>query len=149
MKIEEEIKQTVFRSPHQKVGINLIFTYNWLINKHKDFFKPYGITNQQYNILRILKGQYPKSISGADIKERMLDKNSDVSRLIDRLLLKKLVIKSQCPSDKRAADVAIHENGLALLKEVDLKVNSLDSSLGSLTNEEATQLSALLDKSRT
>ena len=148
MKIEEEIKQTVFRNPHQKVGINLIFTYNWLINKHKDFFKPYGITNQQYNILRILKGQFPKSISGADIKERMLDKNSDVSRLIDRLLLKKLVIKSQCPSDKRAADVVIHENGLALLKEIDLKVNSLDSSLGSLTPEEATQLSALLDKSR-
>ena len=106
MKIEVEIKQTVFRNPHQKVGINLIFTYNWLINKHKDFFKPFGITNQQYNILRILKGQFPKSISGADIKERMLDKNSDVSRLIDRLLLKKLVIKSQCPSDKRAADVA-------------------------------------------
>ncbi|MBK5279126.1 MAG: MarR family transcriptional regulator [Bacteroidia bacterium] len=148
MKIEEEIKQTVFRNPHQKAGVNLILTYYWLINKHKDFFKPYGITNQQFNILRILKGQYPKSISGADIKERMLDKNSDVSRLIDRLLLKKLVTKSQCPSDRRAADVSINENGLNLLSEIDTKNDSLDNILGSLTAEEASQLSTLLDKSR-
>ena len=148
MKIEEEIKQNSFRNQHQKVGINLLFTYHWLINKHKDFFKPYGITNQQYNILRILKGQYPKSIFGADIKERMLDKNSDVSRLLDRLILKKLAVKSQCPSDKRAADVCICKKGLDLLKEIDDKINSLDNIMDSLTSEEAKTLSDLLDKSR-
>jgi len=148
MKIEEEIKQNSFRGPHQKASINLLFTYHWLINRHKDFFKPFGITLQQYNMLRILRGQHPKSISGADIKERMLDKNSDVSRLLDRLLTKKLVVKSQCPSDKRAADVLITDQGLDLLKQIDLHVDKLDNSLGALTEEEAAQLSVLLDKSR-
>jgi DNA-binding MarR family transcriptional regulator len=148
MKIEEEIKQNTFRNPHQKAGINLLFTYQWLINKQKDFFKPFGITTQQFNILRILKGQYPKNISGADIKARMLDRNSDVSRLLDRMVLKKLVVKSQCPSDKRAADVSISEKGLELLKEIDAKNDSLDNILNSLTTEEAMYLSNLLDKSR-
>ena len=148
MKLEEEIKQNSFRNPRQKASINLLFTYHWLINRHKDFFKPYGITNQQYNMLRILRGQHPKSISGADIKARMLDKNSDVSRLLDRLLAKKLVVKSQCPSDKRAADVVITDKGMELLKQIDLHVDSLDNVIGALTDEEAAQLSALLDKSR-
>lgn len=148
MKIEEEIKQNSFRNQHQKVGINLVFTYHWLINKYKDFFKPFGITNQQFNILRILRGQHPKNISGADIRERMLDKNSDVSRLLDRLILKKLAVKSQCPSDKRAADVCISKKGLDLLKEIDDKINSLDNIMDSLTSEEAKTLSDLLDKSR-
>ena len=148
MKIEDEIKQTSFRNPHQKAGINLLFTYHWLINQQKDFFKPYGITTQQFNMLRILRGQYPKSISGADIKARMLDKNSDVSRLLDRLLTKKLVAKSQSHTDKRAADVLITEKGLELLKEIDVKINSLDDILDALTAEEAAQLNTLLDKSR-
>ena len=148
MKIEEEIKQSSFRNSHQKASINLLFTYHWLINRHKDFFKPFGITNQQFNILRILRGQHPKSISGADIRERMLDKNSDVSRLLDRLLTKRLVAKSQCPSDKRAADVQITDKGLELLKQIDFKVDSLDNILDALSADEASQLSLLLDKSR-
>src|SRR5579859_746274 len=102
MKIEEEIKQSKFKSPFQKVAINLQFTANWLISNNNNFFKGFGITMQQFNILRILRGQHEKSISAAEIKERMLDRNSDVSRLLDRLIDKKLVTKSQCPSDKRA-----------------------------------------------
>lgn len=148
MKIEDEIKQSSFRSPLQKAGINLLFTYHWMINQQKDFFKPYGITTQQFNMLRILRGQYPKSISGADIKSRMLDKNSDVSRLLDRLLFKKLVAKSQSNTDKRAADVLITEKGLELLKHIDTSINSLDNILDGLTADEAIQLSMLLDKSR-
>jgi DNA-binding MarR family transcriptional regulator len=148
MNIEDEIKQSSFRSPLQKAGINLLFTYHWMINQQKDFFKPYGITTQQFNMLRILRGQYPKSISGADIKSRMLDKNSDVSRLLDRLLFKKLVAKSQSNTDKRAADVLITEKGLELLRQIDTSINSLDNILDGLTAEEAIQLSMLLDKSR-
>jgi DNA-binding MarR family transcriptional regulator len=148
MKIEDEIKQSSFRSPHQKAGINLLFTYHWMLNQQKDFFKPYGITTQQFNMLRILRGQYPKSISGADIKSRMLDKNSDVSRLLDRLLSKKLVAKNQSSTDKRAADVLITEKGLELLKQIDVGINSLDNILDGLTADEAIQLSGLLDKSR-
>lgn len=148
MKIEEEIKQTKFRNPHHKAALNLIYTASWLAGRHQDFFKPFGITNQQFNILRILRGQHPNKISGAEIKSRMLDKNSDVSRLLDRLISKKLAIKSQCPNDKRAADIAITDKGLQLLKQVDEKMDQTDSKVINLTAGEAVKLSNLLDKCR-
>ncbi|NOS90674.1 MAG: MarR family transcriptional regulator [Cyclobacteriaceae bacterium] len=148
MKIEEEIKQTKFRNVHHKLAINLLYTAAWLEDQNKNFFKEFGITNQQFNILRILRGQHPSKISGAEIKSRMIDKNSDVSRLLDRLIAKELVIKSQCPNDKRAADVVITEQGLKILKKIDAKMDQTDLSVLKLTNEEATYLSDLLDKSR-
>jgi DNA-binding MarR family transcriptional regulator len=148
VKIEEEIKQTKFRNVHHKLAINLLYTAAWLEDKNKNFFKEFGITNQQFNILRILRGQHPSKISGAEIKSRMIDKNSDVSRLLDRLIAKELVIKSQCPNDKRAADVVITDQGLKILKKIDAKMDQTDLSVLQLTNEEATQLSDLLDKSR-
>ncbi len=148
MKIEEEIKQTKFRNVHHKVVINLLYTAAWLEDQNKNFFKEFGITNQQFNILRILRGQHPGKISGAEIKSRMIDKNSDVSRLLDRLIAKNLVIKSQCPNDKRAADVIITDEGLKVLKKIDGKMDQTDVSILNLTSEEATQLSNLLDKSR-
>ncbi|MCE2997162.1 MAG: MarR family winged helix-turn-helix transcriptional regulator [Cyclobacteriaceae bacterium] len=148
MKIEEEIKQTKFRNVHHKLAINLLYTAAWLEEQNKNFFKEFGITNQQFNILRILRGQHPSKISGAEIKSRMIDKNSDVSRLLDRLIAKELVIKSQCPNDKRAADVVITEEGLKILKKIDSKMDQTDLSVLKLTNEEATHLSDLLDKSR-
>ena len=148
MPIGEDIQQAKFRNAYQKAAINLIFTSNWLESRQKIFFKPYGITNQQFNILRILRGQFPNKISGADIKTRMLDQNSDVSRLLDRLIEKKLIEKSQCPNDKRAADVVIAEKGLDLLKKFDQEIKNLDNVLSRLTTEEATQLSTLLDKCR-
>ncbi len=148
MKIEEEIKQSKFRNVHHKLVINLLYTAAWLEDQNKNFFKEFGITNQQFNILRILRGQHPAKISGAEIKSRMIDKNSDVSRLLDRLIAKKLVIKSQCPNDKRAADVIITDEGLKILKKIDGKMDQTDVSILNLTSEEATQLSNLLDKSR-
>jgi DNA-binding MarR family transcriptional regulator len=148
MRIEEEIKQVKFKSPHQKAVLNLLYTANWIQNKQRELFEPYGITNQQYNILRILRGQYPKSISGAEIKSRMLDKNSDVSRLLDRLIAKNLVVKTQCPEDKRASNVSINNSGLELLQNLDTEINNLDQQLITLSKEEAIQLSSLLDKCR-
>lgn len=148
MNIEEEIKQTKFRNVQQKTILNILFTSNWIQNKQKDFFEPYGITGQQYNILRILRGQHPNQISGAEIKNRMLDKNSDVSRLLDRLIGKNLVVKSQCPKDKRASDISISEAGLDLLLKLDEAIDSQESQLMSLSPEEASTLSSLLDKSR-
>ncbi len=148
MKIEEEIQQPKFRNVHHKVAVNLLYTAAWLDDRNKNFFKEYGITNQQFNILRILRGQLPNKISGAEIKNRMLDKNSDVSRLLDRLILKKLITKSQCPNDKRAADVLITEAGLDLLKKIDGKMDETDLAVFHLTKIEATQLSDLLDKCR-
>ena len=148
MKIEDEIKQPKFRSAYQKVGINLIFTANWFISKQQDFFKPYGVTASQFNILRILRGQYPNKISGVEIKSRMLDRNSDIPRLLDRLVKKNLITKTVCPSDKRAADVVITDQGLALLDQIDLIIDEQEMSQIPLSREEATQLSDLLDKCR-
>jgi DNA-binding MarR family transcriptional regulator len=147
MKIEEEIKQTKFFSAHQKAVLNLLFTASWLQAKHQQFFKAYGITSHQFNILRILKGQHPKSLSAKEIKSRMLDQNSDVSRLLSRLLDKKLIQKKTCPADKRAADVFITHKGIALLEQINKFQTSLDAIL-QLTDTEADALSHLLDKSR-
>lgn len=147
MKIEEEIKQPKFRDVYQKAVINLIFTASWLQSQHQEFFKSYGITVNQFNILRILKGQHPNSISATEIKSRLLDKNSDVSRLLDRLLSKKLVVKHLSTTDKRAFDVLITDTGLELLRSMDKFLPQRDRVI-SLTEEEATQLSDLLDKAR-
>lgn len=148
MNIKEEIKQSQFRNNNQEISINIIYTAGWLANRHKDFFNQFGITSQQYNILSILRGQHPNSISGADIKSRMMDKNSDVSRLLDRLTAKDLIVKRQCPNDKRAADIGINENGLRLLQNIDNNIKELDSIVSNLSESEAKQLSQLLDKVR-
>lgn len=145
MKIEEEIKQNKFKTPLQKALLNLIYTANWLQSKQQDFFKSHGITATQFNILRILKGQHPNSISATEIKSRMLDRNSDVSRLLDRLAQKNLINKSTCPNDRRAADVSITKNGLALLEKIGYTV---DDNVIALNEQEATHLSDLLDKCR-
>lgn len=146
-KIEEEIQQKTFRSGHQKAIINLIYTTSWLQGKQQHFFKTFGITGQQFNILRILKGQNSQSISATEIKMRMLERNSDVSRLLDRLELKKLIIKKTCPVDKRAFDVFISEQGLELLKLIDKSEREMDKLL-CISEEEAVHLSDLLDKCR-
>lgn len=147
MKIEEEILQPKFTSPNQKAVVNLMFTAGWLASKHQDFFKVYGITSQQYNILRILRGQYPQSISATEIKTRMLDKNSDVSRLLDRLQAKNMIEKKASTSDKRASDVYITQAGLDLLNAIQLRQEELEGIMV-LTPDEAVQLSDLLDKCR-
>ncbi|MTI24752.1 MarR family transcriptional regulator [Fulvivirga kasyanovii] len=148
MKFEEEIQQKKFKSEKQKATLNLLFTSGWLVNKHKEFFKPFGITNQQYNVLRILRGQHPKSISTCGIKERMLDRNSDVSRIVDRLTLKNWVSKETCPNDRRLVDVMITDDGLALLKKMDDAIDEIDQELGNLTEKDAELLNELLDRVR-
>ncbi len=148
MNIKEEIQQSRFRNNYQEAAINLIYTSGWLANKHKEFFSKFGITTQQYNILSILRGQAPNKISGAEIKSRMMDKNSDVSRLVDRLVLKDLISKSKCPNDKRAADIAITDSGLDLLASIDGKIKTLDGIISNLSESEAAQLSSLLDRLR-
>lgn len=147
MKIEEAIKQPKFRDVFQKAVVNLLYTANWLQHNNQSFFKSFGITAQQFNILRILKGQHPSSISATEIKSRMLDKNSDVSRLLDRLVVKQLVQKNICPNDKRSFDVLITPAGLDLLQAMEKHLPERDRTLA-LTEQEATQLSNLLDKCR-
>ena len=148
MNLEEEIKQTKFRSVYQKAALNLIYTASWLVGKQQGFFKQFGITPSQFNILRILRGQHPNKISGAEIKSRMLDRNSDIPRLLDRLLKKKLISKSPCANDKRAADIIITPDGLDMLGQIDSHLDESEKTNIHLTKEEALQLSQLLDKTR-
>ena len=148
MSIEEEIKQPKFRNAYQKAVINLIYTTNWLENKQEEFFKPFHITSSQYNILRILRGQGKNKLSGAEIKSRMLERNSDISRLLDRLSRKKLITRTPCPEDKRASDVLISKAGLDVLLQIDKHIDASEKQAIHLSKEEALQLSNLLDKAR-
>lgn len=147
MKFEKEIQQQKFRSSKQKATLNLLFTCSWLGNRHKEFFKDFGLTPQQYNVLRILRGQNPESISTSDIKARMLDKSSDASRIVDRLTLKGWVTKKVSHADRRLVDVNISDDGLNLLQRMDSQMDVLDDTI-CLTDKEADQLSELLDKVR-
>jgi len=148
MRIEDEIKQKRFQSPQHKLNVNLIYTHNWLQDKMQGVFKPFKITAQQYNILRILRGQYPNPCTIQLLKDRMLDKQSDVSRLIDRLTQKGHVDRKICEADRRKMDVVISEKGLQLLKDLDGHVTIIVDTMQNLTLDEIDQLNNLLDKLR-
>lgn len=150
MSIETDIKQnTPFRTPYQRVMVNLMYTSNWISTNQTQLLKPSGLTPQQYNVLRILRGQYPNPVKVSDITERMLDKMSNASRLVDKLVLKKLVLRTECPSDRRAVDVVITEKGMDLLSKLDIKLDEWDDNQREkLTEEEAIHLSHLLDRLR-
>lgn len=148
MKLEEEIKQKKFKNEYQKLAINLIYTTNWLNAFYHEFFKDSDITLQQYNVLRILRGQYPNPCNVKLIKERMLDRMSDASRIVDKLKNKKLLIRRECPNDRRNVDVVITEKGLDVLKELDNLDEVFKTHFKTLTDEEAASLNDLLDKLR-
>ncbi|UOQ76333.1 MarR family transcriptional regulator [Hymenobacter sp. 5516J-16] len=148
MKIEDEIKQPIFKDDYQKAYINLIFTAGWLQQRQSATFKEYGLTLPQFNILRILRGQHPKPATVNLLIERMLDKTSNASRIVDKLEAKQLVTRKVCPSNRRAVDIRITEAGLELLQRLDAVLESQNIGLHNLTIQEAAQLSALLDKVR-
>jgi DNA-binding MarR family transcriptional regulator len=149
MKLEDEIKQKNFSSLHQKMMLNIFVTSSWFGTDTARILKPYKITLQQYNVLRILRGQQGKPASVGLIQERMLDKSSNASRLIDKLVLKKLVDRKPCPSDRRQMDIKITQKGLELLSSVDVPMQEQDKAMASLiTEEEARIVSDILDRVR-
>lgn len=148
MSLENDIKQQSFKSPYSKAIINIIYTNNWLQSLQVEIFKPFDLTLQQYNVLRILRGQYPKPTTVIAIIERMLDKMSNASRLVDKLLAKELVVRRSCAHDRRAVDVTITEKGLNILAEIDSLQGKWEAKLHGLNEDEALQLSDLLDKIR-
>ena len=148
MKIEDEIKQSTFKDEYQKAHINLIYTAGWMQLRQAAAFRDFDVTLPQYNILRILRGQHPKPATVNLLIERMLDKTSNASRIVDKLVLKKYVTRTVCPSNRRAVDIRITEAGLELLHSMDGAVLDLNSGLRNLTPAEAAQLSDLLDKIR-
>ena len=148
MGIEEDIQQNKFRNPHQKAAINLLYTYSWMRDRTKAIFDAEDITPQQFNILRILRGSFPQPLSTLQIRERMLEKMSDTSRIVDRLITKGLVKKLTCKNDRRLVDVIITDKGKKMLERLDARQDEIDAVLGNLSENDANILSNLLDKIR-
>lgn len=147
MSIEKDINQRSFKSEYQKAIINLIYTYNWTTEQLKQILDKEGLTMQQFNILRILRGS-DKPLSTLQIRERMLDKMSDTSRIVDRLVIKSLVKKTTCKADKRLVDVVISDKGKKLLLKLDQHEADIEKIVKSLSQKEAETFNHLLDKIR-
>jgi MarR family 2-MHQ and catechol resistance regulon transcriptional repressor len=149
MKLEQAIQQTDFRSTELKLSLNLIYTFNWYAEAQKQYFATYGITQQQYNVLRILRGRFPEPYSTSQIRDRMLDKMSDVSRIVDRLLKKDLVLRNTSASDRRLVDVIISDKGLLLLDQMDDTIEqNAKQPFTNFSEEEKLEFYRLLDKIR-
>lgn len=148
MKIEEEIKQRPFKDGYAKAVVNLLFTQSYLVSRQSRIFKPHDISAEQYNVLRILRGRFPKPITVSSIQERMLNKMSNASRLVEKLKQKEMVKRTECPEDRRQVDVSITEKGLDLLELLDKEVKQFNMETIHLDKDEVKQLNHLLDKLR-
>jgi DNA-binding MarR family transcriptional regulator len=149
MRLEDEIKQKSFANPYLKAHVNILFTSSWLSYLSSKELKNFGISGHQFNILRILRGMYPKPGSIKELTERMIDKTSNASRLVDKLIAKKLVQKAKCSEDNRRAEVVITDEGLNLLAGATEMMDKFGMSLSqNLTDEEVEILNNLLDKLR-
>ena len=148
MGIEQDIQQPNFRNEFQKMGINLLLTANWLNEQIGKMLSDEGVTQQQYNILRILRGS-TTPLSTLKIRERMLDKMSDTSRIVDRLIAKELVLKNTCEKDKRLVDITLTPKGLSLVDQLDQYNERIDALLKGINESEAQLMNQILDKIRT
>lgn len=148
MRLEDEIKQKTFKSEQQKAVVNLLYTSGFLVNLFNNKAKVYDITRQQYNVLRILRGQHPKSASINLIKDRMLDKMSDASRIVERLRIKNLVERKISDNDKRAVDITITDKGLTLLSEMEPAIDTIEDIFHQFSKQDLETFNDLLDKMR-
>ncbi|HEY2581367.1 MAG TPA: MarR family transcriptional regulator [Mucilaginibacter sp.] len=148
MRIEEEIQSNKFEDNYHKAVINISYTSGWLSNVFRDKFEKHNLTQQQFNILRILRGQYPKPATVNLLKERMIDKMSDASRIVDRLVQKGLVSRCTNTKDRRAVDIRISDAGIDVLDKMDKDFRTKDILKNNLSEEDAAKLSDLLDKLR-
>jgi DNA-binding MarR family transcriptional regulator len=150
MRIEDIIKSNAILDDAKKVILNLMYTQNVIGDKFSELLKPYDISGEQYNVLRILRGQKGTPANMSLIQERMIAKNSNTTRLIDKLLIKELVTREVCPQNRRKMEILITSKGLKLLTELDPKVTAHEQLfITNLTNEEALELNRLLEKYRT
>jgi DNA-binding MarR family transcriptional regulator len=148
MKLEEEIAQRKFRNERHKLIVNILYTHSWLTALHTDIFRKQAITTQQFNVLRILRGQHPNPASIKLIRNRMLDKMSDASRIVDKLVLKDLVERQTSDTDRRHTDVFITKKGLKVLAVLDKCDKLFDNHTEKLSLKETGVLNTLLDKMR-
>ncbi|MDA9018073.1 hypothetical protein N9H44_00295 [Saprospiraceae bacterium] len=148
MNFEDQIRQTKFRNNFLKAILNLKYTSSFYNSKEVEVFKKYGILAQHFNVLRIVRGVYPDSVSPGKILEVMLDSGRDLTRLVDKLVKLGLLIRSTCPYNRRRVDINITEEGLALTEKIGKDVDVFLDSIETLTDKESEQLSNLLDKLR-
>jgi DNA-binding MarR family transcriptional regulator len=148
MGLETDIKQKKFDSEHEKAVINILYAASWIDTKNIKRFKPHGITTQQFNVLRILRGSHPKKLMLSDISSRMIDKNSNATRLVEKLRLNGYVTRVQCTDNRRQVDIAITQKGLDLLAAIDTETEAWLKSFKTLTTLECRALNELLDKLR-
>lgn len=147
-KIEEAIQQKEFKDPYNKLVVNLLYTHSYMVTTQNCLFKPHELSPEQYNVLRILRGQNGAPTTVSSIQDRMLNKMSNASRLVDKLKMKDLVKREECPSDRRQVDVVITQKGLDLLAQLELLVEENNKTALHLSLEEVEQLNDLLDKLR-
>ena len=149
MKLEDEIKQTKpFKSELQKLILNITFTGSWLNGLSAEMLKPFDLSGPQYNVLRILKGKYPESYCNQEITARMIDKNSNATRIVDKLIVKGLAKRSENPSDRRAVEIVITEKGIELLKQIEMNGFSNYINLVKINEERAKIMNDWLDELR-
>lgn len=149
MALEHDIKQSKFKNEFQKGVVNILYTSHWVDAIHQKMFKNFGITSAQFNVLRILRGQHPNASTINLIIDRMLDRMSNASRIVDKLEAKGLVLRRQCPDDRRAVDVLISDQGLQLLAQIDPMMDEWEQKISQvLSDKEAKVLNEILDKVR-
>jgi DNA-binding MarR family transcriptional regulator len=150
MKIEEVIKSTADLNMGKKTMLNIIYTQNVLSEDFNEILKPFDLSPEQFNVLRILRGQKGRPVNMCEIQERMIAKTSNTTRLVDKLLLKGLVTREVCSENRRKMEISITDKGLSLLKELDPLVEKHDNKFAAnLTEKELEQLNTLLEKYRT
>jgi DNA-binding MarR family transcriptional regulator len=146
MSIEKDIKQKKFKNPYHRVTVNMMYTNGWLINKHSKILKPYNLTEQQFKVLKILLENYSQACSVNFIIERMIDKMSNVSRLVDKLVIKKLVIKVKSNYDLRSVNIILTEKGKNMVEELITIINNYEEFFYGLEESEINLLNKLLEK---
>lgn len=148
MSLGNDIQQEKFESEHHKMAVNILFTGSWLHNLNALRFKPFEITPEQYNVLRILRGSHPRQLMLAEITNRMIDKNSNATRLVEKLRQKGFVKREICETNRRQVDIVITDKGLTLLSKIDKTSEEWLKNLKAVTRPEAQELNRILDKLR-
>ena len=148
MSLKEDIRQERFESDQHQAAVNILFTSRWLYNLQAHHLKDFGITPEQFNVLRILRGSHPRAMKLADITCRMIDKSSNASRLVEKLRQKRMVSQKICPTNRRQVDIHITAQGLRTLKAIDKSMTEWSAILGGISAREARSLNRTLDKIR-
>lgn len=146
--LEEAIKQKEFKDPYNKLVVNLLYTHSYLVSAQNGILKPFDLSPEQYNVLRILRGQNGVPTTVSSIQDRMLNKMSNASRLVDKLKIKQLVERRECPSDRRQVDIVITDKGLQILNDLQVHMEGFNNQVVKLTEEETILMNTLLDKLR-